>query len=292
MDRLVRFNKEVVDAVDARLGKILPHSGRRPETLHEAMRYAVLGGGKRLRPILAVASFLAAGGEDRTRVVDAGCALELLHAYSLVHDDLPAMDNDSMRRNRLTCHKAFGEATAILVGDALQALAFETLACAAGPNAAEAVTELAVASGSVGMVGGQMLDMEGEGREQDIEEIERIDKWKTGALITASCRLGGIFASAGPEVMERLTAYGKAIGVMYQICDDILDVIAKPEMMGKATGKDQKAGKLTYPGALGIEAARTRAEEKNSAAQNAIREFGKEALYLRLLTDYLLDRTT
>ncbi len=291
MDRLKKFIEELGPEVEQRLAKLLPYNDQRPQALHEAMRYAVLGGGKRLRPIIAAAAFTAGGGGDRSPVIDAGCAVELIHAYSLVHDDLPAMDNDVMRRNRLTCHKAFGEATAILVGDALQALAFEVLAGCAGSYAALAVTELAKASGSVGMVGGQMLDMENEGKEQNIDEIERIDKWKTGALITCCCRLGGLFAKVDDAVMQSLTQYGNAIGVMYQITDDLLDLTVDQEQMGKATGKDGKSGKLTYPAALGVEEAREKAEEMNGAAKHAIKDFGKEALYLRLLADYLLNRS-
>ena len=161
MDRLIRFLGDNAKVVHGRLDKLLPHADQRPEALHEAMRYAVLGGGKRLRPLLTLAAFIAAGGGDAAAVLDAGCAIELIHAYTLVHDDLPAMDNDDMRRNRLTCHKAFGEAMAILVGDALQSLAFRTLAAAAGDKAGEAVVELARASGSTGTVGGQVLYLEG-----------------------------------------------------------------------------------------------------------------------------------
>lgn len=292
MDRLMKFLEEVGKATDERLAALLPHSDQRPESLHEAMRYAVLGGGKRLRPIMTVAAYLAAGGDERSNAVDAGCAVELIHAYSLAHDDLPAMDNDVMRRNRLTCHKAFGEATAILAGDALQALAFEVLARAAGDRAAAAVAELAHASGSMGMVGGQTLDLEGEGKEQNLEEIERIDRWKTGALITCCCRLGGIFAGADAQTLKSLSDYGRSIGVMYQICDDLLDRTASQDQMGKAVGKDESKGKLTYPAALGMEGARALAEEKSGEAQHAIHELGKGALYLRLLADYLLDRAS
>lgn len=292
MDRLTRFMDDMIKGIDNRLSALLPYTDQRPEVLHEAMRYAVLGGGKRIRPIIAVASFLAAGGSGDEGALDAGCSVELIHAYSLSHDDLPAMDNDDMRRNRLTCHKAFGEATAILVGDALQALAFEVLALAAGDKAGPAVAELAKSSGSVGMVGGQMLDIEGEGKEQNIEEIERIDRWKTGALITSCCRLGGIFAGADKAKMDALTEYGKALGVMYQITDDLLDLTADMKAMGKATGKDAKKGKLTYPAALGVEEAKDLAEKNNNIAQHAIKDFGKEALYLRLLADYLLDRAS
>lgn len=292
MDRLKAFMKEVAEATDKRLEMMLPYADLRPEELHEAMRYAVLGGGKRLRPLLTLAAYDAAGGavSGREGALDAGCAVELLHCYSLVHDDLPAMDNDSMRRNRLTCHKAFGETLAILVGDALQALAFKVLATAAGSRAGKVVVEMAEAAGSTGMVGGQVLDFQGEGKTQELEEIERIDRWKTGALFTCCCRVGALLADADDSSLARLTDYGNAIGVLYQISDDILDVTANIDKLGKTPGKDCVVGKLTYPAALGVDGARDAVLNKSMQAKDAVRDFGKEALHLRLLADYLLDR--
>ncbi len=292
MDRLRAFMKAVSAAADQRLEHFLPYADLRPATLHEAMRYSVLGGGKRLRPLLALASYDAAGGDiaNRDRAVDAGCAIEFLHTYSLVHDDLPAMDNDTMRRNRLTCHKAFGETIAILVGDALQALAFKVMAGAAGELAGVAVQEMAAAAGSTGMVGGQVLDFEGEGKSQVLEEIERIDRWKTGALFTCCCRIGAILAGAGDAQIHALTRYGDAVGVLYQISDDIMDLTAKPDKLGKTPGKDKIAGKLTYPAALGLDGAREAVVRKSMEAKDAVRDFGKEALHLRLLADFLLER--
>ncbi|MDR3077467.1 MAG: polyprenyl synthetase family protein [Planctomycetota bacterium] len=292
MDRLMAFMRETAARAEARLEELIPYADLRPDTLHEAMRYSALGGGKRLRPILLLASYDAVGGSGQGRLaaLDAGCAAELLHCYSLVHDDLPAMDNDSLRRNRLACHKAFGEAEAILAGDALQALAFQVLAQAAGPLAAEAVAELARAAGSTGMVGGQMLDLEGEGKEQRLEEIELIDRWKTGAVFTCCCRLGALLGGGGDNQREALSAYGGAIGTLYQISDDILDITAGADKLGKTPGKDSKAGKLTYPAALGLEGARETLAERHALAQGALRDFGSEALHLRLLADFLLDR--
>ena len=292
MDRLIAYMHETAAAADKRLDGILPFADLRPAVLHEAMRYAVLGGGKRLRPLLTLAAFDAACGkpEARERALDAGLAIEILHAYSLVHDDLPTMDNDTMRRNRLTCHKAFGETIAILVGDALQALAFKVLGESAGPFAGQVVVELANAGGSTGMVGGQVLDFEGEGKTQVIEEIERIDRWKTGSLFTCCCRMGAILAGADAAELAALTAYGDAIGVLYQISDDILDVIANADKLGKTPGKDKAVGKLTYPAALGIDGARDAVSKKSIEAKDAILDFGKEAVHLRLLADYLLDR--
>jgi geranylgeranyl diphosphate synthase type II len=292
MDRLTDFMRETAALAEARLGGFIPNADMRPEILHQAMRYAALGGGKRLRPVITLASFEAGGGRDaeRSRALDAGCAIELLHSYSLTHDDLPAMDNDVMRRNRLTCHKAFGEAVAILAGDALQTLAFRVMASASGALAETAVGELAAAAGSTGMAGGQALDLEGEGKAQAVEEIERIDRWKTGAVFTCCCRIGAILAESGDDKLAALTAYGNSLGVLYQITDDILDLTADAKTIGKTPGKDKAAGKLTYPAALGLDGAREMAAEKSSLAKTAIGHFGKEALYLRLLADFLLNR--
>lgn len=292
MDRLKAFIRAVASAADQRLEEFLPYADMRPEALHEAMRFSVLGGGKRLRPLLTLAAYDAAGGDivERDRALNAGCAIEILHCYSLVHDDLPAIDNDAMRRNRLSCHKAFGETLAILAGDALQALAFRVMAAAGGEKAAQIVTELAVAAGSTGMVGGQVLDFEGEGREQDLEEIERIDRWKTGAIFICCCRIGAILAGADETKLACLAKYGEAIGVVYQIADDIMDVTAKADALGKTPGKDHAVGKLTYPAALGLDKAREAVSQKCAQAKYALRTFGKEALYLRLLTDYLVER--
>ncbi|MCL2000583.1 MAG: polyprenyl synthetase family protein [Planctomycetes bacterium] len=292
MDRLLAFITAVSAAADQRLDHFLPHADLRPENLHQAMRYSVLVGGKRLRPLLTLSAYDASDGDiaNRDQALDAGCAIEFLHAYSLVHDDLPAMDNDAIRRNRLATHKAFGETTAILVGDALQALAFKVMAAAGGELAGWVVTELARAAGSTGMVGGQTLDLEGEGKPQVLEEIERIDRWKTGALFTCCCRVGAILAGANDDKLAALTHYGDAIGVLYQISDDLMDLTADPGKLGKMPGKDLQAGKLTYPAALGIEGAKEALFRKGGEAKCAVRHLGKEALYLRLLADYLMER--
>ncbi|MDR2391889.1 MAG: polyprenyl synthetase family protein [Planctomycetota bacterium] len=292
MNRLEVFMQETAADVEKRLDYFLPYADMRPEILHQAMRHSILGGGKRLRPCLVLAAFEAAGGPepDRPRTLDAACAIELLHCYSLIHDDLPSMDNDSLRRNRLSCHKAFGEAVAILAGDALQALAFRVMAMASGPLAGPAVAELAAAAGSTGMVGGQALDIEAAGTGQTLETIEWIDRWKTGSILACCCRTGAIFAGAGDEITAALTAYGETIGVLYQISDDILDLTADVKKLGKTPGKDAVAGKLTYPAARGIEKAREMVAEKCSLAKSVLQRFGKEALYLRLLADFLRDR--
>lgn len=288
MDRLLTYISEVSKDAERRLQIILPFGDIDPTELHEAMRYAVLGGGKRLRPLMTVASYEAAGGvpQERNAAFDAGLGIELLHCYSLVHDDLPCMDNDMMRRGRLSVHKAFGEATAILVGDALQALAFGVIAQAGGPRAALLTAELAHAAGSRGMVGGQMLDLLGEGQAQVIEDIERIDRWKTGALFVCCCRVGGIMAGADDVTLQSLTEYGKALGVMYQISDDIMDVSAAKG----PKSADEQVGKLTYPAALGLAGAREAVVQKCTEAKLAIKDLGRGALYLRLLVDYLQNR--
>lgn len=292
MDRLKKFMADTAVLTEKRLEHILPFADLRPEVLHEAMRYSVLLGGKRLRPVLTMAAFDASRGapERRACALDAGCAVELLHAYSLVHDDLPAMDNDTMRRNRLTTHKAFGETIAILAGDALQALAFGTGAAADPDKAGTAVAELAKAAGSTGMVGGQVLDLEGEGKNPDLEEVERIDRWKTGSLFTCCCRLGCIMAEGSGHQLAALTNYGHAIGVLYQITDDIMDITANQDKLGKAPGGDRQVGKLTYPAALGLDGATEMALRKSVEAKDAVQDFGKEALFLRLLADYMVDR--
>jgi farnesyl diphosphate synthase len=292
MDRLRAFSAHWLGRAEERLNALLPHPDVHPRVLHEAMRYAVLGGGKRSRPLIAVAAAVAAGGDEAAaaRALDAGCAIELIHAYSLVHDDLPSMDNDVLRRGRLTCHKAFGEAIALLAGDALQALAFGVLARALPERAAEAVAALAAASGSEGMAGGQALDLEAEGHPSDADLLNRIVDWKTAALIAAACRLGGFAAGADAAVLEALSRYGSALGKMYQAKDDILDVTGTAKQIGKTPGKDKQAGKLTFVAVHGLEGADAIVHRLGADAKEAILPFGKEALYLRLMADALMDR--
>jgi geranylgeranyl pyrophosphate synthase len=273
----------------------LPSEAVVPERLHAAMRYSVLGGGKRIRPALVFASALTLGlSEDE--VEGAACAIELVHAYSLVHDDLPAMDNDDLRRGRPTCHKAFDDATAILVGDALQPLAFELLARDPALPAASGVRLqliglLAEASGSFGMAGGQAIDMAAQGRALDLAGIEHMHARKTGALIRASVLMA---AECVPELEPRLKAglanFATAIGLAFQIQDDLLDVIGETAVLGKTAGADQALGKPTYPAVAGIPASRAAVSALHQRALAALQPFGERAEPLRLLADWLLAR--
>lgn len=290
MERLLKYMREKNALINSALEKTLPKIELAPSTLHEAMRYSVIGGGKRLRPLLALMCAQIGGTEDAD-ALPAACALEFVHCYSLIHDDLPAMDNDDMRRGRLTCHKAYDEATAILAGDALLTLAFEVLAGAYNPRKAlAAVRTLARAAGSGGMVGGQMLDLESEGRKIEPEELEGIHRRKTGALIAAACRIGGLVGDLEEATLETLGNYGRQLGLLFQITDDILDVTASPQELGKTPGKDAKAGKNTYVTVYGLERAHKMAEDVAREARETLKDFGPEALLPRLMVDFVLAR--
>ncbi len=258
-------------AVEAALPRLLPPEGAWPARLGAAMRYAVLGGGKRVRPVLVRLAHRALGG-DPDRVTGAACALELLHTYSLVHDDLPALDDDTLRRGRPTVHVAFDEATAVLVGDALLTEAFRILAtlpegAAWAVRRAEAVAAVAAAAGSRGMVGGQVEDLEATGQvaagagAPAEARLRRIHRHKTGALIAVSVELGAVYADADPAVRARLRGWGERLGLAFQVADDILDATATAEELGKSPGKDAAAGKLTYVTLYGLEGARRRLAE-------------------------------
>jgi len=280
---------------DAALLRALPSEDRPPVELHRAMRYAVLGGGKRLRPILVYAAGSALGA-DAARLDAPAAAVEIIHAYSLVHDDLPAMDDDALRRGRPTCHVAFGEATAILAGDALQALAFELLAGDArlgdAPNIlVEMLHTLAAACGSQGMAGGQALDLAAVGRALGHDELERMHVHKTGALIRASVRLGAL--AAGCRSAERLAAlerYGHCVGLAFQIRDDILDVESDSTTLGKTAGKDAAHAKPTYPSILGIDASRQRLQELTAEAIDSLAPLGTAMHELVALAHYVAER--
>ncbi len=290
MHRLHAYIDENLPRVNAALGKHLPAEEIEPRELHEAMRYSVLGGGKRLRPLLLLMSAGATGATVQ-EALPAACAIECVHAYSLIHDDLPAMDNDEIRRGRLTTHKAYDEATAILAGDALLTLAFELLTRHYDPaRSGPAVLTLARAAGPAGMVGGQMLDLRSEGLEPEEQRVERIDRWKTGALLAGACCLGGIVAYAAQEDLKALSAYGYDIGTAYQILDDLLDIESTEEELGKKTGKDATRQKMTYPALLGTEPARELARDKAAQAKTHLKPFGKDALLLRLFADYVIER--
>ena len=280
------------EVVDAALERFLPTVDTPPVPLHEAMRYSVFSGGKRLRPILAIAAFDLSGGSGEA-VLAPACATELVHTYSLIHDDLPAMDNDDVRRGRPTCHRAFGEAVAVLAGDALLTLAFEIVARGPSlpPDARLAIIEeLARASGSTGMVGGQAADVGAEGLVPTVESVEFIHARKTAAPLAAAVVVGGLAAGAGEGDLEALSSYGRSVGLAFQISDDLLDVTGTEEVVGKAVGKDIAAGKLTYPGAVGVAAARARARELADGAISALDRFGDGAWALSAIARFVVDR--
>jgi len=280
---------------EAALARRLPLTSVSPTRLHEAMRYVVLEGGKRVRPALCYAAG-ATLGLAPDQLDTPACALELIHAYSLVHDDLPAMDDDDLRRGRPTCHKAYDEATAILVGDALQALSFQVLAedwqLPAEPRAAM-ILELAQASGSLGMVGGQSLDLAGEGKTLSLVELEQIHRLKTGALIRTAVTLPlCLVPQAAEATRQALHEFGTAIGLAFQIQDDILDVTGSTEVLGKRQGADQRQGKATYPALLGLDEAHRRLQQAHTQAIASLDPFGAQAAPLLQLADFLLTRVS
>jgi geranylgeranyl diphosphate synthase type II len=280
------------EAVDLALEQFLPAADAPPARLHEAMRYSVFSGGKRLRPILAIAGFELVGGRGGAIFAPA-CATELIHAYSLIHDDLPAMDDDDLRRGRPTCHRAFDEPTAILAADALLTLAFDIVA--REPILREEarlaiIRELARANGSAGMVAGQAADVEAEGSEATVEAVEFIHLRKTAEPIRAAVVVGALAAEAGEDAVGTLSSYGCAVGLAFQIADDLLDVSGDAAVVGKAVGKDAARGKLTYPGAVGVEAARARARELVDEATAALDAFGEDAWALRAIAEFVVER--
>ena len=295
----------VADEAETILERLLddsPMKGEiaRPQRLLAAMRHGALGGGKRLRPFLVVES-AALFGVARTGALHAGCALELIHCYSLVHDDLPAMDNDDLRRGRPTVHKAYDEATGILAGDALLTLAFDAMARAdVHPDAAvrsALVLELARAAGLGGMAGGQMLDLAAEGRFEkrralSTNEIATLQAMKTGALIRFACRAGAILGKADPDALARLDAYGVAVGQAFQIADDLLDLESDAATLGKAAGKDAAAGKATMVSALGPDGARKRLAALVGEAEAALARFGAKGETLRAAAHFIAERRT
>jgi farnesyl diphosphate synthase len=286
-----QYRIRVVQALDQRL----PAADLHPGDLHQAMRYAVLGGGKRIRPILVYAAGTAVGAT--LEALDGpACAVEFIHAYSLIHDDLPAMDNDDLRHGQPTCHKACGEALAILAGDALQALAFQVL-CQDAAMSQSPTTRLrmlgvlAQAAGSRGMVGGQAIDLGAVGRELSLAELENMHIHKTGALIRASVLLGALsHPTVESTQLEPLDHYAKCIGLAFQIRDDILDVIGDPTTLGKATGADRALDKPTYPALLGLDGAREHARSLGQDALASLASFGAEAGALRWLAHYIVER--
>jgi geranylgeranyl diphosphate synthase type II len=291
---LQEYLAEQVRAVDRVLDVWVPGERVEPESIHRAMRYSLFAGGKRIRPILAIAAARAVSDAPEG-IEHAACALELVHTYSLIHDDLPALDNDDLRRGRPTCHKIFGEAMAILAGDALLTLAFEVLSRLEGVDPGRKirlVEELSRAAGTVGgMLGGQVNDLEGEGKRPNAVLLESIHRAKTGALLRASVRMGAIYAGASAEELAALSAYGEHIGLAFQIIDDVLDVEESSEALGKTAGKDQAQHKITFPAVYGLERSREMAEQERLASHVALRIFDDRADRLRQLADFIVHRS-
>jgi geranylgeranyl diphosphate synthase type II len=292
MSDLKTYLSERCQIVDTALDRAIPDETTRPASLHKAMRHSVFAGGKRLRPILALAAAEACGG-DTAPAMHSACAVECLHTYSLIHDDLPCMDDDDMRRGVPTCHIVYGEAIALLAGDALQALAFELTARTPATerhSTAAMVAELARTAGSLHLVGGQVADLEGETKKLPLEELRFIHENKTAALLTTSVKLGAMSANATPEQMQALHDFGMATGLAFQIIDDILDVTQTSEKLGKSAGKDLASEKSTYPALMGLDESRAEARRLTQAARTALSIFGHRAERLLALADYLLNR--
>ncbi|HXX16006.1 MAG TPA: farnesyl diphosphate synthase [Candidatus Eremiobacteraceae bacterium] len=288
------FFEQDRQAVDAQLDRLLPSESVPPTSIHQAMRYSVFAGGKRIRPVLCLESARMFDA-DIQHALYPGCALEFIHTYSLIHDDLPALDNDDLRRGKPTSHRKFGEAIAILAGDGLLTLAFETIAAAPVPadRRASMATEIATAAGTVnGMVGGQVADLESEGKAIAPEMLEYIHRSKTAALIRASVTAGALCAGAPADDVARLRRFGETIGWAFQVTDDILDVEESSAALGKTAGKDAEQQKATYPAVFGLERAHQIAQELSAKAIAELQLFGARADHLRTIAEYLVRRRT
>jgi geranylgeranyl diphosphate synthase type II len=293
--KLPQFLGETRTLVDAELDRVLPAESVAPSKVHAAIRWSVFAGGKRFRPIL----LLAVGetfGAARDELLTTACALEMIHTYSLIHDDLPSMDNDDLRRGRATCHVRFGEATAILAGDALQTLAFKTLSEDEKLSAAKRVrliSEVARAGATPdGMVAGQACDLEAESRDVGADELEKIHRLKTGALIIAAARCGAIIADATDNELVAVTEYAAQLGLLFQITDDLLDITATAEAIGKTPGKDLRSKKATYPALYGIEATRKHLVRAHERASDSLNSVDRPTELLRVVADFILKRQT
>jgi geranylgeranyl diphosphate synthase type II len=284
--------------IDCTLERLLPAESQRPSSIHKAMRHSVFAGGKRLRPILCMEAARMVQrdlptGELPARVEELGSALEMLHTYSLIHDDLPALDNDDLRRGKPTCHVLFGDAIAILAGDALQTYAYEVLSKLPCPpeSRVRIIEEIARGTGTVdGMIGGQVMDLEAEKTPPDAKTVEYIHSSKTGALITASLVTGGIYAAGTQDEVERLRTFGKSVGLAFQIVDDVLDVTQSSAQLGKTAGKDSASDKATYPAVFGIEESLRRADMLIDSGCSALELFGARAETLKSLAHFLVER--
>ena len=278
---------------DTALDRLIPLETEHPASIHKAMRHSVFAGGKRLRPVLCMEAGRMVTGSLPTGIEELGAALEMLHTYSLIHDDLPALDNDDLRRGRPTCHKVFGEAIAILAGDALQTQAYEVLAKLKCPPEARVriIAEIARGTGTVdGMIGGQVVDLEAEHTQPTPEMLEYIHRSKTAALITASLVSGGLYAEAKENQVGKLRAFGLAIGLAFQIVDDVLDVTQTSEQLGKTAGKDTASEKATYPALFGVEASLRKADALVNEAFSELESFGERAETLKELARFLVER--
>ena len=290
---LAEFVVETRKLVDAALDRLLPAESVPPVKVHTAIRWSVFAGGKRFRPLLSIAVGKTFGAAPEF-LIDTACALEMIHTYSLIHDDLPSMDNDDLRRGRATCHVRFGEATAILAGDALQTLAFKTISEAGRLPAGKRVDlirEIANASGTPnGMVAGQAFDLEAESSEVTAAELERIHRLKTGALIIAAARCGAIIAAASETELATVTDYAGHLGLLFQITDDLLDITATAETMGKTPGKDMRSKKATYPALYGVETTRKHLAHAHQMARASLEHLHRPTELLRAIADFILER--
>ena len=287
-----KYVNRQIKAVNQALDGFLPTARTKPATIHKAMRYSLFAGGKRMRPILTLAAAEACGGKAEA-AMPLACAVECIHTYSLIHDDLPAMDNDDFRRGKPTNHKVFGEGIAVLAGDALLTQAFEIAAqCKAWPRYShkDVVKEIAVTSGSLQLIAGQVADIEGEGKKTSAQQLKYIHERKTSALLTCSVRLGGMSANCTPGQLKALTDFGYNVGLAFQIIDDILDVTQTSEKLGKTAGKDEAVQKATYPAIIGLEKSRRKAKELTDNAFAALKTFKGRAPALEALAEYLLNR--
>ncbi len=290
------YLKARLQLVEAALDDYLPHAATLPGSLHDSMRYSIFAGGKRIRPVLMAAACESVGGHPED-ILPAAAAIEMIHSYSLIHDDLPAMDDDDLRRGKPTNHKVYGEAIAILAGDGLLTEAFillsnpQVLSSVSAVDRLEIIHQLSRAAGSLGMVGGQVVDMESEGEQIDLPTLEYIHTHKTGALILAAIEIGAIIGGADEKQRLALHRYGEAAGLAFQVADDILDIVADQSLFGKDVGADQERGKATYPALLGLEGARQRARDLRDMAFSALETFGVEARPLREIATYIIDRS-
>ena len=286
------YLRRAAQTVDAALDSLIPKLNTKPASIHKAMRYSLFAGGKRLRPAIALAAAEACGGTSEA-ALHAACAVECIHTYSLIHDDLPCMDDDDLRRGRPTCHIVFGEGLAVLAGDSLLTLAFEILAQAQPTprhNIADLVRELSVASGSRWLIAGQVLDLESEGKPVTKAALKFIHQANTAALLTCALRLGAMSANVTPSKLKALTDFGQALGLAFQVIDDILDVTQSTEKLGKTAGKDVKSLKATYPALFGLKKSRALAAELTEEALSALKPFGKKAVILKGIAESLLVR--